>query len=366
MTPEAAVERAFALLDMQRPREALEHLQPAVAADPDIPELHCLVAIAKLQLGAPRAALEAAERAVAAGAEEEWAHRLRAVALLQLGRKGEARDAALQAARLAPEQATTHVVLASALQATGDEAGAEAAARHAVELDPEDPDTHSTLGQVLFEQDRPRDAIPAYEAALALNPEDADAINNLAVARLRVHDRRGTSQQFEAAAKLDPRHDVARHNILHTGPAGRSFVYRRFSLGLAVLALLVALGDLPSALVILALAAVFEGVRALELRRLSPPARELLADDRRARRLKPQRWDAAWPTRLRPWWWILLTQLPAPLLLTCNAVFLAGAIAAERPVWIFALGLALPFSLMRVWRWFRRRHPGAGSWRPPA
>ena len=30
---------------------------------------------------------------------------------------------------------------------------------------------------------------------------------------------------------LDPRLGVARHNILRTGPAGRSHVYRRFTLG---------------------------------------------------------------------------------------------------------------------------------------
>ena len=31
-----------------------------------------------------------------------------------------------------------------------------------------------------------------------------------------------------------------------------------------------------------------------------------------------------------------------------------------------AFGLALPFSLIRTWRWYRRRYPGANSWRPPA
>jgi hypothetical protein len=50
--PEAAVQRAFALLELQRPQEALEHLTRAVALDPEVPQLHCLIALAKLQLDA--------------------------------------------------------------------------------------------------------------------------------------------------------------------------------------------------------------------------------------------------------------------------------------------------------------------------
>ena len=364
--PELAVERAVALLDLKRPAEALEHLKVALAAAPEIPELHCLVALAKLQLNDAKGALEAANVAVATGPEHEWGHRLRAIALIQLGRKNDGREAALDAARLAPQEATTHIVLASALQATGDEAGAEAAARHAVALDPDDADTHSTLGEVLFEQGRHGDAIGAYEAALRLNPEDADTLNNLAVARLRSHDRSGTGQQFEAAASLDPRNDIARHNILHTGPAGRSYVYRRFAAVFVIAALITAIPEPGVALVWLLVAACFEFVRALEVRRLSAPTRRLLADDRAARRLKPHRYDWSWPTRLRPWWWVLLTQLPAPLLLAINVTLLAASIAGALAFWVLAFGLALPFSLMRTWRWYRRRNPGANSWRPPA
>jgi len=363
---EAAVERAVALLDLKRPDEALEHLRAAAVAAPEVAEVHCLIALARLQLGDSRAALEAAETAVACGPEHEWGHRLRSIALLQLGRKGEARDAALVSAGLAPTEATTHIVLASALQAVGDEAGAEAAARHAVTLDPDDADTHSTLGEVLFEQDRHWEAIQAYEDALRINPEDPDTLNNLAVARLRNHDRDGVGDQFESAAMLDPRHEIARHNILHTGRAGRSYVYRRFTVTLVACALLLAFSSPGGALFVLVIAGALEAMRAADVRGLSDPTRHLLADDRRARRWKPARWDWSWPGRLRPWWWILLTQLPAPLLLALNVVFLALAITAGLAVWSVALAIAVPFSVMRCWRWYRRRHPGASSWRPPA
>jgi tetratricopeptide (TPR) repeat protein len=366
VTAEGAIERAVALLDLGRPQAALEHLRRAVAEQPETAEIHSLIALATLQLGDAPGALKSAETSAGLGPEEEWPHRLRAIALIQLGRDGEARVAALEAARLAPEEAMTHIVLASALQAAGDEAGAEAAARHAVELDPHDADTHSTLGDVLFAQDRPADAIPAFEAALALDPEDANTLNNLAVARLRRHDRGGTGEQFEAAARLNPRLEVARHNILRTGPAGRSHVYRRVTLVAIVGGAVLAVAGAPETLaVVLIVAAVAELVRALELRRLSLPTRALLRDDNRARRLRPRSWDWSWPTRLRPWWWVVLTQLPAPLLLAANVFFLGVAIAGLLAFWIVALGLALPFSAIRTWRWYRRRRPGTGSWRPP-
>jgi tetratricopeptide (TPR) repeat protein len=364
--PEVAVERAFALLELQRPQEALEHLAIAIASDPEIPQLHCLVALAKLQLLDAKGALQAAETAVAGDPEEEWAHRLRAIALIQLGRKQDARDAALEAARLEPELATTHLVLASALQATGDEAGALAAARHAVELDPDDGDTHSTLGEVLFEQERLPEAIAAYETALRINPEDGDTLNNLAVARLRSHDREGVDEQFETVAMLDPRHAVARHNILHTGIAGRTYVMRRWAIFFALLAIPVSFDGISGGIFVLLFAIGFEAMRIGFMQQLGGATRQLVIDDRRARRLKPHRWDWTWPGRLRPWWWIALTKLPAPLLLAANLLLFAGALAGVLVVWAFVLGIALPFSLMRTWRWFRRRHPGADSWRPPA
>ena len=367
MSAEAAIDRAAALLDLGRPDEALEHLRHAAAAEPESPAVHCLMALAKLQLGDAKGSLEAAGTAVAAGPELEWGHRLRAIALIQLGRKGDAKAAALEAARLEPETATTHIVLAKALQATGDEAGATAAARHAIELDPEDADTHSTLGEVLFEQGRAREAIPAFEAALRLDPEDATSLNNLAVARLQRFDRGGTGEQFEAAAMLDPRLEVARSNLLRTGPAGRSHVYRRFTVGSILLGAALALAGAPETLgIFLIVVIVAESLRALELRRVSPPTRALLRDDNRARRFAPKRWDWSWPTRLRPWWWVLLVRLPPPFMLAVHLFFLAGSIATLASFWIVALGIALPFSVLRTWRWFRRRRPGAGSWRPPA
>jgi tetratricopeptide (TPR) repeat protein len=366
MEPDEALERGFALFDMGRLEEALLHLRRAAAAAPDLSQIHSMIASAELQLGHAKQALQAAEAAVQTGPEEELGHRLRAVALLQLGRKRDARDSALAATRLDPEESSAYVVLASALQATGDEAGAVAAAEHAIELEPESSIAHHALGEVLLEQDRGADAARAFEAALALDPEDAETLNNLAVARLRSYDRFGTGEQFETAARLDPRLDVARHNLLHTGPAGRSHAYRRIAVGLLLAGALFALDAPVAGLVFVGLALIVEVARAVELQRVNPPTRALLRDDNRARRFKPARWDWRWPTRLRPWWWILLAKLPPPILLALNLVLLVPALADPVPVWLAILAVWLAINVRRSWRWYRRRVPGASSWRPPA
>ena len=190
------------------------------------------------------------------------------------------------------------------------DAGAVAAARHAIELDPHDADAHSTLGEIMFEQDRPDDAIPAYERALALDPEDADALNNLAVARLRAHGRR------DRRAVRGRRDGWTR---AWTSPATTSSTPARRAAASSTgasrtVALVVALHHSRSPSRRRSSSCcwwrcVFETIRALEVRRLSAPTRQLLADDRRARRLKPRRWDWLWPFRLRPWWWLLFEGL---------------------------------------------------------
>jgi tetratricopeptide (TPR) repeat protein len=362
-----AADRGAALLELGRPEAAVGHLNRALAADPNDARALCLLALAHLRLEEPAKAEQAARGAVAADPEAEWGYRLLAVALGALKRPKEARDAALQASRLAPEEALAHVVLADALQAAGDEAGAEAAARHAIVLNPESPTAHSQLGAILLRQDRAAEAEPALAAAARLNPEDAAVVNDLAVARLRSRRKDAALSGFEDAAAIDPGSDVARHNILATGGAGRSRVYRRLTVVLVVLGLIALAANPILGVMVMALAAAVEWFRRADIKNtLSPAAQGLLAADIRARRFKPQRWDWRWPTRLRPWWWLLLVRLPPPILLAVNLLVLAGALAGRIVFWIVAMGIALPFSGRRALRWWRLRHPGASSWRPPA
>jgi tetratricopeptide (TPR) repeat protein len=265
--------------------------------------------------------------------------------------------------RCDPEEAMGYVVLSDALQETGDEAGALQAARHAIELAPEDPAAHNQLGLVLLEHDRAAEGAQAFRTALGLDAEHDLALNNLAVARLRMGERDAALTEFEAAARLDPRSDVVRQNVLAVG--GRARVYRRLAIAFGIAGLVALTADVLLGLGLLAVAVVFEVVRRGSLSELSAPTHALVLDDARARRFKPQRWDWSWPTRLRPWWWLLLMQIPPPIALLLNVVAFAAAVGGRSGGWTILLGIGLPFSAWRAWRWWRRRHPGRRSWRPP-
>ena len=105
-------DRADALLALKRPREALEHLARALAAEPDDPYLHCRAAQAHLELHEPEEALRAARAAVALAPDEEWCHRLGAIALTQLHAHRAGPRRRPEAARLAPELPATQMTLA--------------------------------------------------------------------------------------------------------------------------------------------------------------------------------------------------------------------------------------------------------------
>jgi tetratricopeptide (TPR) repeat protein len=367
---EAAYRQGYALFQMRRPAEALEPLRHAAALDPSDPRPLCMISAAHIRLGQPEEALRAATDAVTREPELGWAHRLRATSLHKLGRAREAKEAALEAVRIEPEEPNAYVVLSEALQASGDEAGALAAARHAVALNPEATVTHNALGNILLKHEQPEAAEAEFRAALAIDPEDSIALNNLAAALGRQRQIPEMVRGFERASQADPAYALPRKNLLQLGR--RMQWPRHMAIGCLLLAVVlgvVSRGSGRWALVafFVGLAVALESVRLSLRRQLSSPARTLIADDARARRLRPAQWDWSWPTRLRPWWWILLSRLPPPVALVLTlALFVLALVATRRsPLLLAVLGLALVGSAGRAWRAWRRVHPGGDSWRAP-
>lgn len=376
-----ALAEGQALLDAGRAEDALGPLRHAAALDPVDARAQTLIALAFVQLRRDDEAHDAARAAIALDPEDEWPHRLLAVALTGRGQAREGRDAALTAVRLAPEESRVYLVLAETLVETGDAAGALEAASHGVELAPEMANAHLTLGRVWLHHEEWQEAEAAFRRAIALDPEDADALNNLGVALIRQDRREEGMSLLESAARRDPRSGTVRANIVRIGNAvGRRAMLRLVIVVLVVLAGLLLGGTDGSDDTYMLAAIMLAGALALALvvlrgrRALSDPTRRLMADDARARRFRPHRWDWSWITRLRPWWWILLQRVPAPVALALNAVgfavVLPGALDASAdggssPVWAIAFGVGLPFSVLRSWRWWRRRHPARDSWRRP-
>jgi tetratricopeptide (TPR) repeat protein len=227
---------------------------------------------------------------------------------------------------------------------------------------------HITLGNVLLAHEQAAEAEAEFRAALAIDPENSLAMNNLAAALGRQRKLGASVSGLEQASRSDPAFALPRRNILRIG---RRLAWPRRLAIAAVLAaaVLAAVGTSSSrwgvAGFLLVMAVALEIARWINLRRLPPTARTLVSDDARARRLRPAQWDWSWPSRLRPWWWILLQRLPPELALVLNVALFALVLVAGSTIWSVVLGLALPVSGQRAWKAWRRAHPGRGSWRPP-
>src|SRR5262245_28729349 len=136
------IERAKALMDVRRWREALAHLHQALPIAPENTEILCRISCTCYQLGEFEKALAFADRAVKSDTTYEWGYRLRSFALLRLGKKSEALAQAEEAVRLAPYAAEPFFALAEAQLANQLLNKAWETALRAREIAPEMPESH--------------------------------------------------------------------------------------------------------------------------------------------------------------------------------------------------------------------------------
>jgi tetratricopeptide (TPR) repeat protein len=324
-----AFRRGLALLDLNRPHDALEPLARAVAEDPEDPEAQLTLAGALWETGDAEGTRAAAARGCALDPENPEGPLLLSLACDALGWRGEALTAAREAVRLAPESARCLVVLSSAELAAGHVAAAADAARHAIERAPGYAAAHHQSGMILLRYGHWRDAAEAFEEVLRLDPESASAQNNLALARFQMGDTRGAVAGFERAARTDPQLGIVRDNLEQYGVSPLIIVLY----ALAVAALVGGVvwtslrpGAAPVALLAGAVLA-FPAIGWLERRvhRLSGPSAARLDDERRRRRYRPWQWRWTRPIALQSWWYARLG--PVPRVVIFYGGFAAGFLA---------------------------------------
>ena len=289
-----AVAQAEALLELKRPKDAIDVLRHAAAENPDDPKPRCLLANALLDVGEIDEAREAAQAAIATAPDDEWAHRLLALSLLLLKRTKKALAVADRAVALAPDHADAHMVRSQVLlNMRRRNKDAEAAARRALELAPEVADCHALLGGILLEAGREREAVEAYRRALALDPEDAASHNDLGVAYLQLGKEVYATECFERAAQLDPRFDTSRRNLIATA---HSATATGLPLGLLVVGTYQLMRHLESPLLGLAIGLtawwIVTGLVLYVMHRseeddLPARTRALVEDERRRKRRRP-------------------------------------------------------------------------------
>ncbi|WP_161605491.1 tetratricopeptide repeat protein [Pimelobacter simplex] len=165
-----ALQRAEALLDLGRAREAESILRDLLASDPSDPQL--LYALTRAVHGQQRYA--------------------------------EARDLALRGLREAPEHLGLLLSLAAAHGGLEDFAAALVAVRSASQIAPEYAGVHAQEGVILLADDRPQEALVALDRAQRLDPEDSGTVALRAAAHLELRDYGAAEDAVARALSLDP------------------------------------------------------------------------------------------------------------------------------------------------------------------
>jgi len=194
--------RALIALREDRPRDAIQFLERATTAAPEVIELHALLGAAFRSAGLPVRAEKALELAL----------------------------------EMRPDDTDSLYNLANALRDLGRPAEAEERLRQALAIDPGMVDARYNLGQVLQELDRPEEAAEAFAAVLEVAPDDVPARNNLGVLQLQAGDVEAARESFHTALRTAPDHPGSHANLgaihLQEGDAAAALeAFRRAAAG---------------------------------------------------------------------------------------------------------------------------------------
>jgi len=202
-----------ALLELDRPYEAIGSLARAAAALPDVWELLYLLGLARERAGAPDAAIGSFRRALALN-PGLWDARLRLMSLYRLsGRIGDAVATARRARSERPDDAAVHHDLAMLLAVGGDPVAALAEIDGLLARSPAFLEALNTRGNILGELGRTGEARSTYRRAIVLAPDFADAQYNLANLERGIEVYGPAISAYRRALALAPGFLMARNNL---------------------------------------------------------------------------------------------------------------------------------------------------------
>ncbi len=179
---QANMNYAKALLDVNRPAEALMQYKLAVADNPLDPAPHYEMTALLLRLGMAEEAIHQSDLALALirepAAAKAFTYNNRGLAFRQLGKKVEAEKDFQEAIQLAPETDKPHINYGLLLQQEGKFKEAVLQFAEAAKLAPSNVG-YFYLGQALQQTNQLQEALGAYRQALAITPGMAEAQNGI-------------------------------------------------------------------------------------------------------------------------------------------------------------------------------------------
>jgi Flp pilus assembly protein TadD len=209
-------ERIRLLVELQRPREAVELARKARANGDHTAELCELEGLGLIRLQDYKAALEALALGLKQAPERPHLHYLWSFAARSEGRADDARAAIAEALRLSPEEPVYLRAEAELLSDRKDHAQALKSAKEAVRCGPDRASNYVTLGFVASAAGDKAFARTSYEKALELDPEDASAWNNLGCLDLEDGKAQLARERFRESLRLAPEGQRARKNLEQT------------------------------------------------------------------------------------------------------------------------------------------------------
>ncbi len=208
------VERAVLLYHQHRPGAAVEHLRQALAADPQDPHAHALLALCLTEQDVHDEATKAARQAIALAPDLALAHYAHARTLTGRRRFEEALTAIQEAIRLDPQDADYCATQGAILLELRQWPAALQAAERGLQIDAEHVGSTNVRAIALVKLGRRAEAGRTIEAALAKHPENAVTHANQGWTLLHAGEARRALDHFREALRLDPTNEWARAGIV--------------------------------------------------------------------------------------------------------------------------------------------------------
>lgn len=200
-------------------------MRQELAADPDSPLAHSLLALCLAKREQFREATEEAEAGIHLAPDLPFAHYALASILCDRNRFPEAETAVAEAIRLDPESPDYYALQASIRYNQRRWPTALEAAEDGLRLDPEHVGCNNLRAMALIKLGRQTEASDTLATALAREPEDAITHANLGWALLEKSETAKAMEHFREALRLDPNFEWARMGIVEALKA-RHFIYR--------------------------------------------------------------------------------------------------------------------------------------------
>lgn len=203
-TAEELIDRGDKLLSLRRDPEALAAYEEALEQDPDSPEAHAGRAFALVNQERWKAALDELELAAIPLDDDPEFHRLRSTCLLRLDRDGDALGAADYAVALDGTDVASLVHRAYVFSLVGQPDRALVDADRAIQLDPSYSPAHTERATALLGLGRLDEARAGAEQAIDLGGDGARPISVLGRTYFRAGVYREALNAYEDVAELNP------------------------------------------------------------------------------------------------------------------------------------------------------------------